>query len=154
MDALRIPNSYGWTNHNPAALVQLMHKSIKRLTRLREALKFDTIAFTGISGAPLAFSASAALNTNTMYIRKPGENSHGHQVECNSLNGEIRRYIIVDDFIDSGETCRSIHKAIKKTAYNRGERTPTCAAVFLYDPYARPTTITIGRRNVNVYINA
>ena len=154
MDALKINNSYGWTNHNPLALANLTHKSIQRLTRLKEALNFDTIAFTGISGAPIAYTASYALEVNVLYVRKTNEKCHGQRVESNSGNQEIRRYIIVDDFIESGDTCRSIHTAIKKTAHNHEQKTPTCVGVFLYDPYARPTTITIGRRSVDVYINA
>lgn len=71
---------------------------------------FDAIAFQGLSGALIAPIIAMQMDKTLIAVRKPNE-------ECHSLyrvEGDVaaRRYIIVDDFISSGNTVRAILNAV------------------------------------------
>lgn len=78
-----------------------------------EATRFDAIAFTGNSGAIFAGALAVKINTNMILVRKPNESSHagGAIVEGDDRD---KRYLIVDDFISSGDTIKRIVREIKK----------------------------------------
>jgi adenine/guanine phosphoribosyltransferase-like PRPP-binding protein len=88
---------------------------------LREILKtaktalsnqdYDAIAFRGVSGALLASPLSIMVNKPLIVVRKPGESAHS-KASCEGCV-TAKRYIIVDDFVATGGTCRAIIKAIK-----------------------------------------
>jgi hypothetical protein len=74
-------------------------------------IDFDTIAFRGTSGALIAPAVAAKLRKNILMVRKQGDGSHsGCPLEG---NGDIERYIIVDDFIATGATVEKILAAVK-----------------------------------------
>jgi adenine/guanine phosphoribosyltransferase-like PRPP-binding protein len=67
---------------------------------------FDAFAFRGMSGALLAAPLAFILGKERILCRKQGENNHsGHAVEGYKAS---KRYIIVDDGIDSGATVSRI----------------------------------------------
>ncbi len=82
------------------------------LRKYRQKHKFDAIAFTGTSGAALAYPLSYTLKIPLICVRKSTRDNHfGSKVEgCYSVD----KYIIVDDFIDTGSTIEKIQKAIKE----------------------------------------
>lgn len=95
------------------------HKMLARLRPLLISLlkKHDAqaIAVTGTSGLSVAYEMRArgmTLKTPSLpflHVRKEKETNHGGPVE--SLNFErleVRRYIILDDFISSGATVQHI----------------------------------------------
>ncbi len=71
---------------------------------------FDTIVFSGISGAALGFSLSHLLDIPALLVRKPKENSHYMNEGGGFLEGHLNtnRYLIVDDMICSGNTMNHI----------------------------------------------
>lgn len=77
------------------------------------------LAFRGLSGTTLASAVlieTRRLNRElgAIYVRKTGEESHGHHVEYGipwSLF-KLRTIIFIDDFIDSGETLQSVYEEI------------------------------------------
>lgn len=73
---------------------------------------YDSIAFTGMSGALFAPELSRTLNKHLIMVRKSTKQSHSSlMVEGNS---RCKKYIIVDDFICTGSTVCRIQKKVKK----------------------------------------
>lgn len=76
--------------------------------------KFDTVAFRGMSGAIIGPSVAMALNKSMLLVRKPEDTTHSSL----KVEGDwaARRYIIVDDFVESGGTRDAIKEAIAAVA--------------------------------------
>jgi hypoxanthine phosphoribosyltransferase len=75
---------------------------------------YDAIACRGVSGLLIAPMMAVRLKKSLLVVRKPGENNHsGRMVEGDAA---AKRYIILDDFTDSGETAKAIKRAIDKFA--------------------------------------
>jgi hypothetical protein len=72
--------------------------------------EFDVIAFRGMSGAYIAPAVADALDKELLCIRKTSEQSHGSPVEGTTSD---TRYIIIDDFVSTGETVAQIVEAIR-----------------------------------------
>jgi orotate phosphoribosyltransferase len=75
-------------------------------------LIFDSIAFRGMSGALCAPTLAVRMKKNLIMVRKEGDKNHSGSLVEGFSNS--KRYIIVDDFIDSGNTVCEIVKAVKK----------------------------------------
>lgn len=81
------------------------------------ALNFDAIAFTGLSGALLASAVALRMKKLLYCVRKYGENRHStHEVEGPI---GILRYIIIDDFIQTGATIRRIISQVRQHSDNQ-----------------------------------
>lgn len=120
---------YGWTGENPIKLRNMLIKANDAFTKLRKTLKFDAIAFSGSSGAAIAFPLAVSHKIPVIYVRKANEQSHGNMVECNGEN-PIKNYLIVDDFISSGDTVAWIANQIK--SYARGAPKPKLVGVLCF----------------------
>lgn len=73
--------------------------------------------YRGVSGACMAWPLSYRLKIPVVAVRKPGEASHGYDPDDEGVisgDGDLCRYIIVDDFISSGATIRAIINRIDK----------------------------------------
>jgi len=108
----------------------MVEKAEKRLRELDGHTPFDSIAFTGVSGAALAFPLALALDKTLLCVRKKkSESSHSpFEVEGN-YSSEC--YVIVDDFISSGKTVMEIQRSIDS---NVGDMAKP-VAVYLYRDY-------------------
>jgi phosphoribosylpyrophosphate synthetase len=126
---------YGWAGMPPDSFQSTMLAAGKIIQRLKKKLDFDAVAFSGSSGCAIAFYVAAKYRTPLIYVRKVGENAHGSKVECN-YQGDIRKYLIVDDFVSSGATVRHIRDTIKKHAIKSRTECPTPVGIFAYDPSA------------------
>lgn len=73
---------------------------------------------TGSSGCAIASAMMACSDRELIhvYIRKHGESAHGSDY-AGSLRNDIK-YAIVDDFIDSGKTMKSMKKWAKERKLN------------------------------------
>lgn len=76
-----------------------------------EAPGFDSIAIRGVSGGLIGPAVAMALNKQILVIRKGEENHSQALVE---MRDYPRRYIIIDDLIDSGKTVWSIVDTIRE----------------------------------------
>lgn len=93
---------------------QLLKQCIERTVRaLKPQLdKFDAIAFTGMSGCLIGPPVAMALGKEVIMVRKPDTSTHsGYEVEGDY---NAKRYIIIDDFRQTGETENRIVHAIKR----------------------------------------
>ena len=103
---MRIGNSYHNLIYSPQHLLETTEKTIAKAREIFAKTPFDAFAFRGSSGAAMAFSLSITLQIPCIYIRKPGEQSHGNPIE--GPNNEVKTYLIIDDFIERGATIRHI----------------------------------------------
>lgn len=126
-------SGYGWMGRHPADLAALLKTAIAAFGRLREKVDIQAIAYTGSSGAAIAFPLAIAYELPIIYVRKEGEKSHGGEVECN-FTDEIENYVIVDDFIATGKTVQTIIAGIKTRAKRFSWDGPECIGVFTFDP--------------------
>jgi hypothetical protein len=80
---------------------------VKALT----GVEFEAVAYRGNSGALIAPTVAALMSKDLILVRKKDDDTHS------SLNVEgpsqAVRYVIVDDFVDSGSTVNTIVKAVK-----------------------------------------
>lgn len=93
----------------PDRLARAIERTVAALTKSR--IKFDTIAFRGLSGSLVAAGVGIKLNKRLVAIRK-GESSHGQPVEHAGWEPVVR-YVIVDDLIASGGTVKAIQESVK-----------------------------------------
>ena len=102
-----------------------LRKAVQRCLRVirKRKLKFDAIAFRGLSGAVVAPMVALALKKTLIAVRK--NRSHGIKV-CGDLGAQS--YLIIDDFISSGETVRKIVTGIERASIDE----PTCVGAVLY----------------------
>jgi len=123
-----------------------VNKVAKKITELKECgMKIEAVAFSGNSGAGIAYPLSFKTGIPLICVRK-GERSHGYEVE--SANAKINSYIIVDDCVASGNTVKRILEDIK---YWVDEKIK-CVGIILYDNndcedirYTNPNNIPIFR---------
>lgn len=87
----------------------------KIMVRAIEALKgvkFDTIAFRGISGALIAPILAHKLKKEIALVRHPRAHTHSDYKYEGYL--KIKRYIIVDDLVCTGKTATEIIRAVRR----------------------------------------
>jgi adenine/guanine phosphoribosyltransferase-like PRPP-binding protein len=89
---------------DPAKLKKIVSQAAKALTELDQKTGFDAIAFTGVSGAAIAFPLSIVMGKPLICVRK--EHSHDSRATIGVFNA--KRYVIVDDQIYSGDTIERI----------------------------------------------
>jgi adenine/guanine phosphoribosyltransferase-like PRPP-binding protein len=79
-------------------------RQVVKMIRAR-GLEFDAIACRGVSGLLIAPIVAMRLNKALIVVRKSTSDSHS----CYLVEGDhgAKRYLILDDFIDSGDTVRA-----------------------------------------------
>jgi orotate phosphoribosyltransferase len=88
-------------------------------------LEFDAIACCGISGLMVVPQIAELLKKNILVIRKDLNGYSNFNIEGPYTN----RYIIIDDLICSGNTVKTIMKAIKSEFHK-----PKCLGIYCYMP--------------------
>lgn len=96
---------------SPARFANLVKRVVRNVRKLKRKLPFEAIAFSGTSGAALAYPLSVALKIPVICVRKPNERSHGQDVEGPVM--QLGRYLIVDDFVSTGKTVRHVAKRLR-----------------------------------------
>lgn len=137
---MAIHSSYLQSAFNPAAFNTYIGEAIKILTPRTE--EFDAVAFRGFSGSLVAPIIAYTLSKRMIIVRK--EPAHGWAVEGH----DATNYLIIDDFISSGKTIRTIIEEIGKSQvtgkpvgiylWKPGKRDP-----FVVDPNNLSYTIPI-----------
>lgn len=147
-------SGYHSKTYNPRSLKIQVNRIVRNLKKLRKTVKFDAIAFCGLSGAAIAYPVSVLAGYHLITIRKERNNQHhGHRVE-GSESRNIRRYIILDDFIGTGKTVTTIVRAINRVG--KGDA-PQCVAIVVYDDdqsrwsSTTPYTVLINKKPIPVF---
>lgn len=124
----------------------------KRQSQIRRAVRaireqnldFDSIVCTGISGIIAAPTIAERLKKRLVIVRKD-ETSHGEQVES---IGQINKYLIIDDFIETGETLNRIMEILEDYPYLNGKP----VGAYLYAQQARGLFKDYQRRHKSLWI--
>ena len=98
-----------------------------------------SVVVHGNSGVSCGFAAlmlSPHLDFNIVLLRKDNDNSHGAPIEGPDGH-HLGRYLILDDFVSSGQTLNRIRRKIgslslQRGQYGQGEEVPECVGVVLY----------------------
>lgn len=91
----------------------------------------DAVVVTGKSGISLAFATLMLADFPIVVVRKRGENSHGNNIE-GTQNVRIKKYIVLDDFVSTGSTVRTISREMYDAAYAQLAAAPECVGVLQY----------------------
>jgi orotate phosphoribosyltransferase-like protein len=95
----------------------------------KSKIQFSAIAFRGMSGSLVGPTVALRLKKEFLMVRKEEARTHSeHKVE-GTISVTDQTYIIVDDFISSGNTVRETINQIKDVLPNA-----KCLAVFTYKP--------------------
>lgn len=89
---------------------------------------FDAIAFRGSSGAALAYPLGYLLKKPLIHVRKELGHAYSH---VEGLMG-AKRIAIVDDFVASGNTLRTLMEKLVAGYAERGYAAPVLSHLFLY----------------------
>lgn len=101
--------------------------TINRCVQFVNRIDCDSIAFRGMSGALVAPAVSVRTGKSLLMVRKLSEKAHTSQLaEGNSAS---KRYVIIDDQVDSGETIAEILTGVRYLCGNAAE----CVGVLLYN---------------------
>lgn len=102
----------------PAVTMKLWNVIVDNLVELIKStnVQFDTIVFRGNSGTLIAPVIASRLGKEILMVRKPNDKSHSFSLL--EGNCDIKKYIIIDDFMDTGETIREILSAVKNGISN------------------------------------
>lgn len=109
---------------------EIIDRSVLKINKL--GLDFQTVVFTGNSGALIVPEIAIALNKPFALVRKE-TTSHS----CFIVEGYITfyKYLIIDDFVESGNTIRNVIKEIDKNLIGIKE----CVGVFTYNNLCNST---------------
>lgn len=122
----------------------------KRNNRIFEATKdikaanldFDVVVCSGLSGVLVAPQIAEALGKDIMIVRK-GETSHGKPIE-KDYDTLAHRYLIIDDFVETGETIDRIRRELSEFAnYSK------CVGVYFYTQIFEGAYYTFKEMNEN-----
>lgn len=117
----------------------------RKIRNLQKKLKFDAIAFRGASGAGIAYCVSMPTGIPLIYVRK--EKSHGNDIE--GPGHDVRSYIILDDFIDTGKTIKVILNKLSKPRPTAVDM-PECVGICLYSGFRECTEFTYRKKEIPV----
>lgn len=108
--------------------VRVYNRIAKNLLDLKKKLKFTHIVCIGISGQSYAWPVATMMKVPVCVIRKSSEASHsGSKIEG---FGNMKKYVILDDFISSGMTVDYCRKIIKEYDHNLDTK---CVGICVYD---------------------
>ncbi len=93
-------------------------------------IEFDVVACCGTSGLIIAPILAHHFNKKLLVVQKTNQHRH----TSDHLDGFIggQKYIIVDDFIDSGATIRRIVRKVKKYQEGANVVPPQLVSIFCY----------------------
>ena len=110
---------------------EMLEEAVEKIGRFSRKSSFEAIAFTGTSGAAIAFPLSYLLKKPLISIRRHRDGSH-YGCYGKMLEGCInaKTYLFVDDCIDSGDTARRVFAKITKDTGAKA------VGIYLYDQHA------------------
>jgi len=78
--------------------------------------EFDTIAFSGISGASIGFILAHMMDKEVISVRQPGVKRRAGNQYTEEGYRHALKYIVVDDLISTGTTVARVIRGVRKIA--------------------------------------
>jgi len=103
----------------------VVKKVIKDLREVEKTHPFEAIAVQGLSGLLIGPIVAMLLKKPLLAVRKESERCHSNEEVEGDI--DVKSYIIIDDFISSGATCRRIQTAL----WRKGCKA-TCVGAYLH----------------------
>ncbi len=125
--------------------------AVKAVKEFQKKTPFDAIAFTGTSGAGMAFPLSYVMKIPLIHVPKPGVYRHDYSKVEGTVSS--KKYLIVDDFIGGGTTVKKIESTITEELKNNIEP-PQPVGIFLYEApnyKGSRTNMTLGKYSVPIF---
>lgn len=132
---MRVSQGYS-TGYSHERVKQRAEHAARSIEAMIAETGADTVIVHGNSGVSCGFAALMLTDFNLCLLRKDNDNSHGSPLE-GPANHNIRRYIILDDMIDTGSTVHRIREKLEKLADQSGHDTPRCVGIVLYGTHHR-----------------
>ena len=117
---------------DPVKYRKLVLATARKIRALKKKINFEAIAFTGTSGAAMAYPVSVATGIPLICVRKDAEGTHSNRLVEGSSNIDVTSYIIVDDFITTGTTIKTIISKIEDDSSWSSPNPPSCVGIVLY----------------------
>ena len=135
---IKLQSHYLTRVYNPRQFKVIVRNTLEIAKQVDEKSKYDTIAFTGQSGSALAYILAHSLNKKMICVRKDSDNSHYFTDSGNNFEGYVnaKKYIIVDDFICSGESIDKIVQTVQAKIPKA-----KCVGILLYSRRTEETSI-------------
>lgn len=105
MGTIYHPGYAGW-KFDKRHMANILDNLVPNLPQAADTLKADCLIVHGTSGVWMAGLLVMLQDLPVVLVRKPGENSHGYEVE--GPNGTFSRGIVIDDTVCSGRTINRI----------------------------------------------
>ena len=114
MSVYAYPVSYSAVGMSADAFRTKVRQISEDLPVFMKAVNADTVVVSGSSGLSVAFALRMLVDIPIIMLRKSGEGAHSGKWSAMS-DREIttRRYVILDDFTESGETVNRIVQDMK-----------------------------------------
>lgn len=135
---------------------ETVRRMIAKAGDIKTRYNFDSIAFTGTSGASVGFLMANHFGVDPLCIRKGNDSSHyvaGHGNDRKPIlegNRRARRYLIVDDFVGSGQTLKSIIRCLNDVGA-KSRCLKCCVGVLVFDgSYKEFESITIDEHEIKL----
>jgi orotate phosphoribosyltransferase len=126
---MQLDPAYSSTLFNSRKLRDVASKVAQVLDRIQAKHGSCHVAVTGKSGIAMAFAVSMLTDIQILTVRKDSETSHGSKFEgC----GTVRRYVVLDDFVDTGDTIRRVVRDVRQFAELDGAEAPECIGFIEY----------------------
>ena len=100
-----------YDDYNPDEMAKVVTRAVRMLNKHKG--EFDSIVVRGVSGLMIGAPVALKMGKPLLVVRKPNELRHTSVPIANHVRSGDR-YIILDDFVSSGVTARSIAYAMKK----------------------------------------
>jgi orotate phosphoribosyltransferase-like protein len=114
MSVYAYPVSYSAVGMSADAFRTKVRQISEDLPVFMKAVNADTVVVSGSSGLSVAFALRMLVDIPIIMLRKDGEGSHsGKWSAVSDRVITTRRYVILDDFTESGETVNRIIEDMK-----------------------------------------
>lgn len=122
---------YSGQMYNNRELRQFASKIALVLPGIMRQANADAIIVQGKSGIALAFATLMLIDFPIIVVRKRNESTHGSPIE-GTEGVDVQRYLILDDFISSGNTVRRIVEQLRENSIYTSNGSAECVGVVEY----------------------
>lgn len=104
------------THLMPAMNREERKKTVKKCIQELDGMQYDTLAFSGVSGASFGFILAEFLDKEIISVRQPGvKRRAGNQYNEEGYRHALK-YIVIDDLISTGITVARVINGVQKIA--------------------------------------